>query len=303
MQENFKSGFVCMLGRPNVGKSSILNYLVGNKISIVSAIPQTTRYQIKGILNLNGAQIVFVDTPGIHSFKDDLARHLNTIAKKSIEGCDLLIYVVDVSRKIGKEEGKAMDLLASQRIKIIMALNKIDLGAPYINDYINHWSNIIKNRNIKDTLVYYFPISAKTGQNMGSLQNAIVDNLPNQHPFYDKETLTDFPLKFRAAEIIREKLFLKLKKEVPHSLAVEIENIEDKDKVTVVEAVIYVNRVSQKKIVIGEKGNFIKQVGIESRKEIETIVNKKVYIDIRVKVLSDWQKSPRVLKELGYWWA
>jgi GTP-binding protein Era len=301
MEDNFRCGFVAILGRPNVGKSTLLNALVGNKISIISSIPQTTRHQIRGILNLENAQIIFEDTPGIHSFKDELTSHLNLVAKKSIEGCDLLLYVTDISRSIGKEEETIMNLLASQKIKVIMVLNKIDLGINFINDYINLWKE--KTKDKEDPLVYYLPTSAKTGKNVDKLKEIIVENLPKQVPFYDKDILTDFPLKFRISDIIREKLFLNLKKELPHSLAVEVEEITEKENVFYIRVNIYVNRVSQKKIVIGERGGLLKNIGKEARIEIEQILKKKVYLDIWVKVLEDWQKKTRILKELGYWWA
>jgi len=301
MEDNFRCGFVAILGRPNVGKSTLLNALIGNKISIISSIPQTTRHQIRGILNLENAQIIFVDTPGIHSFKDELTSHLNLVAKKSIEDCDLLLYVTDISRSIGREEETIMNLLASQKIKVIMVLNKIDLGINFINDYINLWKE--KTKDKEDPLVYYLPTSAKTGKNVDKLKEVIVESLPKQVPFYDKDTLTDFPLKFRISDIIREKLFLNLKKELPHFLAVEVEEIMEKENVFYIRVNIYVNRVSQKKIVIGERGELLKNIGKEARIEIEQILKKKVYLDIWVKVLEDWQKKTRILKELGYRWA
>lgn len=338
--EHFKSGFVAILGRPNVGKSTILNALIGNKISIISPVPQTTRHQIKGILNLKDGQAVFVDTPGIHSFKDNLATQLNTIAKQSVEGCDLILYVVDVSRNLGKEEAQIMDFLTRQKIKIIMVLNKMDLGEQFSGSYIETWKKHIETKNVKsDPIISYLPLSAKTGKNMEMLRDLIIDNLPNQAPFYDTHTLTDFPLKFRLADIVREKLFLNLKAELPHSLAVEVAEIKDREnekqkedseeeigddsmsyddfmaslaqpaKTGVlkcpmyIKVNIYVNRTSQKKIVIGEKGKLIKEIGIQSRLEMETLLNKRVYLDIKVEVLADWQNKPRILQELGYWVA
>ena len=297
---NFKSGFVTIIGRPNVGKSTLLNTLLGSKISIISPIPQTTRHQIKGILNLKNTQLVFVDTPGLHSFKDKLALHLNTIAKRALDGCDLIIYVVDITRKLGPEEEKLMDILLNQKSKIIMVLNKIDLGDKFIGDYVNFWEN---KKTKKDLLLYYLPVSAKTGKNVDKLKEVLIDNLPESCPYCDKDSLTDFPLKFRIADIVREKLFLTLKEELPYSLAVEVSEIEDKKKVVYIKVNIYVQRDSQKKIVIGRKGTLLKEVGQAARLDIEKILNKKSFLDIWVKVLADWQKSPRVLQELGYWWA
>ncbi|MFA5271162.1 MAG: GTPase Era [Candidatus Omnitrophota bacterium] len=364
--KHFKSGFVAIIGRPNAGKSTMLNALLGSKISIVSPIPQTTRHRIKGILNLKNAQVVFVDTPGIHSFKDSLASQLNTVARQSIEGCDLLIYVADTSRAFGKEESDIMYFLSKQSIKIIMVLNKIDLGKKFMGEYMECWQRILKERNIeKDPITYYSPISAKTGQNIAELRDTIVESLPEQVPFYDKETSTDFPLKFRVADIVREKLFLVLKNELPHSLAVEVEAIKDmegkikekdikrtdigflkeiaekdpeEDKQDAagpqdeeaeeeeterdpsdllfalsvpkgqlkkagfiyIKVNIYVNRASQKKIVVGVGGKLLKEIGSTARQEIETIFGKKVYLQLWVQVLADWQNKPRILKELGY---
>lgn len=303
-QDNFKSGFVAVMGRPNVGKSTLINTLIGSKVSIVSRIPQTTRHQVRGILNLDSAQIVFVDTPGIHSFKDALVTHLNTIAKKSLEGCDLVVYMADISRNIGVEERRVMEILCSQNIKVIMALNKIDLGTKFINSYIDSWKNMIEKKAIKnDPLIYFLPLSAKNQKNLDKLVEAIVENLPVQHPFYDTKTVTDFPLKFRIADIVREKLFTILKKELPHSVAVEIEDIEDRGDLSYIRVNIYVDRSTKRKIIIGEGGQTIKKVGTDARAEIEKIFNKQVYLDIWVKVLAGWQEKPRILKELGYWWA
>lgn len=309
MKGNFKSGFVAILGRPNVGKSTFLNAMVGSKVSIVSQIPQTTRYQIKGILNLENAQVVFVDTPGIHSFKDNLTTHLNTIARRSLEGCDLLIYVVDTSRCPGNEEQRVVDILVIQKIKVIMVLNKMDLGAKFLNEYINLWKEKIDKRKITtDPLVYYFPTSAKTGKNMGILRGVIIENLPCQPAFYDKTTITDFPLKFRIADIVRENLFLHLQEELPHSLAVEVEDMEEKETTrkepyVYIRVNIYINRLSQKKIIIGKKGSMLEMIGKASRLQLERVLNKKVYLDVWIKVLENWQDKTRILKELGYWWV
>jgi len=298
--KKFKSGFVTILGRPNVGKSTLLNALIDNKISIISPVPQTTRHQIKGILNLENAQVVFVDTPGIHSFEDKLASHLNTVAKRALEGCDLVVYVVDISRRPGKEEQELMRIITGQIVKTIMVLNKVDLGLKYFNAYIDLWAeNVAGKRN---PLIYYMPVSAKTGKDVDKLRDSILENVPESHPYYDANSLTDFPPKFRVADIIREKLFLQLNKELPHSIAVEIEEINDKKKIVSIRANIYVKRNSQKRIVVGKAGVVLKEVGSRSRPEIEKIYNKKVFLDIWVKVLEDWQDRPRILKELGYWW-
>jgi GTP-binding protein Era len=197
-----------------------------------------------------------------------------------------------------------MNLLIKQEIKIIMVLNKMDLGGEFIDNYVNSWKRKIEEkRTKKDPLIYYLPISAKTLKNIDTLKNIILENLPIQPPFYEASTFTDFPLKFRIADVVREKLFLSLKQELPHSLAVEVEEMEEKENITFIKVNIYVNRISQKKIVIGTKGSFLKEIGTESRGDLEKILNKKVYLNLWVKVLEDWQDKPRILQELGYWVA
>jgi len=294
----FRTGFVALIGRPNVGKSTLLNVFLGNKISIVSGIPQTTRHQIRGIAHLRRAQIVFVDTPGIHRFRHKLANHLNTLARRSIEDTEVILYVVDVTRRPGPEEQKVMMVLVKQKIPIIMVLNKIDKGKKYVNDYIEGWKDIVGKR--EDPVAYYIPVSAQKATNIDELTEAIVSLLPEGPPFYDPQTTTDFPLHLRIADIIREKIFESLTEELPHSVAVEVEEIEDKEKVICVFAAIYVNRNSQKQIIIGKKGAFIKNVGIAARTEVEGILEKKVYLQLHVRVLKDWQSKPRILQELGY---
>jgi len=304
---NFKSGFISIIGRPNVGKSTLLNALIGSKVSIVSEIPQTTRFQVRGILNMENAQIVFVDTPGIHSFKKSFIQHLNTVAKKSIEGIEGILYVVDVSREPGDEEEDIMRFVASAGLPTIMAFNKIDTGGENEEDYRKLWQTVLKETQKPDPVKKYIRISALKGENLDELKEALLDLLPAGHPYYEKDTLTDFPLKFRISDIIREKLFYFLKKELPHSVAVEIETIEDRSEnekgLIYISAIIYVNRDSQKKIIIGKGGQLLKKVGSLAREELEQIFNKKVYLELFVKVVKDWQKSPRILRELGYWWT
>jgi GTP-binding protein Era len=292
---------VAVLGRPNVGKSTFINAIINSKVSIVSKVPQTTRYLVRGILNLDNAQIVFVDSPGIHSFNDNLAQYLNVVAKKSLSDIELILYMADTSRYPAREEEQVMNFLSLQKTKLIMVLNKIDIGKRFLNEYIEAWRKIIKRKKIKkDPLIYYIPISARTGKNLDELKDVIIEQLPQGPRFYDKETLTDFPLKFRIADIIREKLLSNFDQEIPHSLAVDVLEIEDKKKVVYVSASIYVNRNSQKTMVIGKNAKMIKKIGSISRKELEVVFGKKVYLDIWVKVMPSWQRNTRVLRQLGY---
>lgn len=297
-----KCGFVAILGRPNVGKSTLLNALLKEKISIVSSVPQTTRFRIRGILNLENAQIVFIDTPGLHLFKDDLALYLNNIAKKSVEDTDLILYLVDVTRSIGNEEMVIMNFLLNYtHLPMIMGLNKIDLGTDFLNHYIERWEALLKEKKKENPVKFYIPLSAKKGKNLDKLTEAIVNLLPERDfLFYPEKETTDFPLSFRISEIIREKLLLFLKEELPHSCAVVVEEMEEKENIVYIYASILVNRTSQKKIIIGKGGSFIKKIGTEARKDLEVLLKRKVYLELYVKVVKDWQKRPRILKEIGY---
>ena len=294
----FKSGFVTIAGRPNVGKSTLLNALLKQKVSIISKVPQTTRYLIRGILNLEDAQIIFVDTPGIHLFRGKLFSSLNELAFQSLEGVELVLYVVDVSRPPFREEEIVMNNLALQKIPLIMALNKIDLSREYLNEYIEIWKRKTNQRLFP--LKYFLPISALRGDNLNKLIDLIVELLPRGEPYYDNKTLTDFPLPYRVADVIREKVCLLLKEELPHSTAVVIEEIDEKEDLVKILGSILVSRVSQKKIIIGEKARMIKEIGTQARKDLEIIFSKKVFLELWVKVEKDWQDRPRILKELGY---
>jgi len=290
------------MGRPNVGKSTLINTLLKEKISIVSSVPQTTRFRIRGVLTTDSFQIVFVDTPGLHLFKDNLASYLNNIAKKGIEDTDVILYLVDVTRSIGKEELEIMKfLLNCSYSPIIMGLNKIDLGCDFLNQYIKIWEELVEENKKVNPIKFYIPISAKTGKNLDRLINTLVDFLPQQEfLFYPQKETTDFPLNFRISEVIREKLLYSLKEEIPHQCAVVVDEVREKEKITYIHAYIYVNRVSQKKIIIGKDASFIKKIGVEARADLESLLRKKVYLELDVKVIKDWQKKIRILKELGY---
>ncbi len=302
MSAKLRCGFVTLMGRPNVGKSTLINTLLKEKISIVSSVPQTTRFRIRGVLTTDSFQIVFVDTPGLHLFKDNLASYLNNIAKKGIEDTDVILYLVDVTRSIGKEELEIMKfLLNCSYSPIIMGLNKIDLGCDFLNQYIKIWEELVEENKKVNPIKFYIPISAKTGKNLDRLINTLVDFLPQQEfLFYPQKETTDFPLNFRISEVIREKLLYSLKEEIPHQCAVVVDEVREKEKITYIHAYIYVNRVSQKKIIIGKDASFIKKIGVEARADLESLLRKKVYLELDVKVIKDWQKKIRILKELGY---
>ncbi len=303
MEQSFKSGFVALIGRPNAGKSTLLNALLGAKVSIVSEVPQTTRYQMRGILNLENAQVVLVDTPGIHAFRKELAAHLNEVARRSTEGIEGVLYVADLTRRPGDEERTVMEFVLHTGLPVIMALNKVDLGTGYLERYQEAWRELVRNAGRPDPVRAAVTLSAKTGKNLGSLLDALLGMLPQSPPYYDTGTLTDFPLAYRLADIVREKLYQQLRRELPHSVAVEVAEIVERGGVLYVRVTVYVNRESQKRIVIGKNGDMIKKVGTRARRDMQDMVRRKVYLDVNVKVVRDWQEKPRILRELGYWWA
>jgi len=295
-----KCGFVAIIGRPNVGKSTLLNTILKEKVSIISSKPQTTRFQIRGIFNDERGQIVFVDTPGLHIPKNELGKYLNTAALKAKTDCDLVLYMVDLTRPPGEEEINIIENLKDINKPVIMVLNKQDKGTGFANDYIKLWQEKIDRE--KDPLKYYIPISALEGRNINELLEAIFSLLPEGPPYYPEDILSDFPLKLNISEIIREKLFNTLKKELPYSTAVMVEEIVPrKENLTYIKAIILVERESQKGIVIGKNGQVLKKIGEMARREIEFILEKKVYLELQVKVEKNWQENPLILKKLGYY--
>ena len=293
-----KSGFVTVVGRPNVGKSTLLNAVLGQKVSIVSNVPQTTRYVIRAVLNTENTQIVFVDTPGIHLFKYKLSSELNAIAFNSLQGVEVILYMVDCSRQPQAEEEKIMDILIKSRMPVIMALNKIDKSRKFLNDYIELWQD--KTGGNTEPVKYFIPVSALQKININDLLDAINEFLPEQEPYYSKDTVTDFPLTYRVADIIREKLCSSLRQELPHQIAVEVEDINQQDKIVHIFTNIIVNSDSQKSIVVGSKGSMVKNIGILSRRDLEELFEKKVFLKLKVKVEKDWHNKLRILRQLGY---
>lgn len=294
----FKCGFVSIIGRPNSGKSTLLNSLLKQKVSIISKMPQTTRYVIRAVLNLDQAQIVFVDTPGIHLFKDTLASELNSLALGALEGVEAVLYVVDCTRIPHREEEKIMNVLTKQKMPIIMALNKIDKSRKYAGHYLEMWRKKAKDK--KTSLEYFIPISGLKEKNLDKIIDSILEILPESEPFYDKDTLTDFPLTYRVADVIREKLCRAFKEEVPHNLAVEVNDINQGKRLVKVRATILTAKKSQKLIVVGDKGGMIKDIGTKAREDLEDLFNRKVFLDLFVKVEKDWYNKTRILQELGY---
>lgn len=292
-----KSGFVSLLGRPNTGKSTLINTLIGEKVAIVSSIPQTTRHSVRGILHLPDAQIVFVDTPGMSLIKKGFSRALNKRARVSVSGVDVLYYVVDIHRQPQEEESAVMEFIRASGLPTIMVLNKMDKGKGFADEYITQWQKVSGDSG---AIKYFIPVSALQKTNLDALLRATIDLLPLGPRLYPEEMKTDFPVELRVAELVREKFFQRVREEIPHSLAVVTEEFLDKKAGVFIQATIYVNTYSQKKIVIGSGGSVIKEAGTEARKELENILKKKVILKLWVKVAADWQSNPRILKEIGF---
>jgi GTP-binding protein Era len=297
-----RSGIVAIIGRANVGKSTLLNNLVGEKVAIVSSVPQTTRNQIRAILNEHRGQAVFLDTPGMHVTKHALDRAMIAAINDSLEGVDVVLHLVDATERVGEEEEMVMERLRGIRAPIILGLNKIDRGPKHIEDYILAWERKIGKKLSEATeRIMPIPLSALTGTNLDKLLDEVFRRLPEGEPLYPEEILTDFPRQLTIQDCIREKLLLYLKEEVPFSMAVFAEEIVERSaKLTYVKASILVERDSQKAIVIGHNGEHLKKAGELARKELENIYNKKFYLDLWVKVSQDWKQDTELLKRIGY---
>lgn len=286
--KDFKSGFVAVLGRPNVGKSTLLNTIVGQKIAIATDKAQTTRRRIKGIYTNEEGQIVFIDTPGIHKPLDKLGEFLMDEAKCSIPDADLILFLVDVSEPAGAGDKWIVEnLLKKTDIPIIIVLNKVDK----LKDPIKKEQNLLTYKMLFDTNLPTAKVSAQTGRNIDTLISTILRKLPEGQPIYDEDDLTDESMRSIAQEIIREKILKNTKDEIPHSVAVLIEKYEEKEDIDRIFATIHVEHESQKGIMIGKKGQMLKAIGSQARIELEKMLDKKVYLELKVKVSKDWRKK------------
>lgn len=293
---------VAIVGRPNVGKSTLLNCLLGEKVSIVSHVPQTTRHQIRGIYTDERGQIVFIDTPGIHKGSDKLDKYMDRASLGSIDSMDAIIHMVDVSEKTGMEERHVVSRLNKCPKPIIVALNKIDITkGKFVPEYIKLWEEVrgVPMTEMKDLVL--FPLCALKGTNVKKLLGLLFEQMP-QGPFlYPQDAITDFPKRMAMADLIREKLFLLMREEIPHSIAVIIEGVQPKKgKVLHIRAAILVERESQKEIVIGKGGAVLKQVGSQARRDLEELVGQKVFLELFVKTSSHWREDYSTLEEMGY---
>jgi GTP-binding protein Era len=292
---DFRSGFVSIMGRPNAGKSTLLNALVGTKLAIVTDKPQTTRISVLGIWSAPHAQVVFLDTPGIHKSDTLYNRRMMHEVRMSIADRDLLLYMIDVSQPLSEDDDHALDLLRKTGTPAFLLLNKIDRLA-------NEGDLLPLIEQLKERFVFeeYLPVSATTGQGLEELRAAIVSRMPEGNAYFPTDQVTDQPERFLAAELIREKILRATRQEVPHSVAVFVEVWEEKKTLTHINAVIFVEREGQKGIIIGSQGSTLKQIGTLARKDIEAMLGRKVFLELFVKVRENWRESPEFLNSLDW---
>ena len=294
MTEAFHSGIATIVGRPNVGKSTLLNQLVGTKVSIVSDRPQTTRNQIHGVWNGPGSQIVFIDTPGIHKPQTELGRRLNQRSTDTLSTVDVVCFLVDATAPVGAGDRFIARLLAEVGTPVILVVNKTDAARP--EEILGHLAGAAGTLG---DFAAYVPLSARTGDGTGALLGEITSRLPEGPLYYPEGVVTDQPDTFLAAELLREKLLAMAREELPHSLAVTVEETEERPDLLVFRVVVRVERDSQKGIVIGKGGAVIKEAGTAARLELESLLGTKVHLETRVKVDKDWQRRPEALDRLG----
>jgi len=293
--KGFRSGYVSILGRPNAGKSTLLNALVGSKVSIVSEKPQTTRASIQGVLNTAGAQIIFVDTPGIHVSSTLINRRMMETVREALTERDVLLYLADATARFTAEESQALDVLRKISTPTLLLLTKIDrvsdkrLLLPLIEQY--------KAAREFDE---YIPVSSLSGEGLDHVRSEIVKRLPEGPAYFPADHLTDQPERFLASELIREKVLRETRQEVPHAIAVLVDQWIDTPKLTRIAATIYVERPGQKAIVIGAQGAALKKIGTLARLEIESVLGRKIFLELFVKVQKDWRQNPEFLKAIDW---
>jgi GTPase len=288
----FKAGFVSIVGKPNVGKSSLMNKLVGENLSIITAKAQTTRHRIMGMLNGDNYQIVYSDTPGILEPKYSLHEAMMHFVKVSLEDADLVLLVVELNDKY---EATLFDRFQRMKTPILLVINKIDLAkGSQVTDKIEYWKTQLPS------ITKIITVSAQSGENVPQLFDTILEMMPLHPPYFPKDEFTDRPERFFAAEIVREKIFLNYEEEIPYSAEVAITEFKEEETIIKIRAEIYVERNSQKGIIIGKAGSMLKKVGMEARKDLESFFAKKIFLETHVKVADNWRKQKFKLKQFGY---
>ncbi len=291
----FRSGFVSILGRPNAGKSTLLNTLVGSKIAIVADKPQTTRTTIQGVVTTNLAQIVFADTPGIHRADSTINKCMMEAVRAALNERDLLVFVADASLNVTAKDAEAVDLLSKTGTPAILALNKIDL----VENKSQLLGRLERYRELHD-FAEYVPVSARTGENLDDLRNLIVARLPEGPVYFPADHTTDQPGRFLAAELVREKILLETRQEVPHAVTVMVDKWEETARLIRIFATVYVEKEGQKRIIIGAGGAKLRHIGTRARKEMERFFSKKIFLDLHVKVHAEWREEPAFLDALDW---
>lgn len=294
-EKHFKSGFITIIGRPNVGKSTFLNHVIGQKIAIMSDKAQTTRNTIQGVLTTDDAQLIFIDTPGIHKPKHRLGDFMVKVATNTLNEVDLILFMVNATEEFGRGEQYILEKLKDVHTKVFLVINKIDLIHP------DQLIEVIAQYKDKYNFAEIIPISALQGNNVERLIDVIKNYMPEGPQYYPNDQVTDHPERFIIAELIREKVLHLTREEVPHSVAVIIEKIEKRDNGTIhIMAAIIVERNSQKGIVIGKQGAMLKEIGKRARMDIENLLGSKVFLELWVKVQKDWRDKATLLREFGY---
>lgn len=291
-EKKHKAGFVGIVGKPNVGKSTLMNELVGERLSIITSKAQTTRHRIMGIMSTEEYQIVFSDTPGIINPKYELHESMMDFVDNSLNDADVVLFVTDIFEQF--KEKDALIKLEKTKAPIIVIINKIDLAKQdEVLKKVQYWQEKLNPKVI-------MPVSALHGFNVPAILEEVLNLLPEHEAFYDKEELTDKPMRFFVSEIIREKIFMHYKEEVPYSCEVIVDSYKEEDDIVKIKATIMIERDSQKGIIIGKGGVKLKHVGKDSRKELEKFIQKKVFLETHVKVDADWRKNDKSLKMFGY---
>lgn len=293
--ENFRSGFVALVGRPNVGKSTLLNKMVGQKVAIMSDKPQTTRHKIHSVLSRNDAQIVFLDTPGIHKPRHKLGEYMVDVALGALKEVDVVLFLVEATGPPGTGDQYIAEQLKGIKTPVFLMINKIDLvKKEEVLGLINSYKDLLPFAEV-------IPVSALVGENVNRLIDTIIGYLPEGPQYYPADMITDRPERFIMAEIIREKVLQLTSEEVPHSVAVVVEQIQERNNgVVALNAVIFTERDSQKAILIGKGGTMLKEVGRRAREEIENLLGSKVYLELWVKVKKDWRNKMADLRNFGF---
>ncbi len=292
--ENFKSGFCAIVGAPNVGKSTLLNRILGQKISITSRKPQTTRNNILGVYHRRDIQIVFLDTPGIHRARDMFNKRIVDVALTSVTDADCILFLSDIKNKTPESEKTILEILEISKKPVVLALNKIDLLKKRdILEKIDSWKDVYP-------FAAFVPVSGKSGEGVDRLIDVLVEYLNEGPPFYPDDTLTDTSLRFLVAEIVREKIFRLTGQEIPYSTAVTVEKFEEKPKITEIYAKIHVERDSQKGIIIGKGGSMLKAIGESARMDIEKLLECPVFLKLFVRIQKNWSKDSKALERFGY---